>query len=192
MGFAARKLASIEKNMGFISTRIGITAKGNIMKGSYLDSLSQNAEVRNELKNFVLNSVAGQNDYGSFLKGLKERIVGNPEAPGIMERYYRQYAYDSFNTVDAAINKHFADELELEYFVYFGSLIADSRQFCIKRAGKVFSVKETETWINDPTLIGKSKEGYNHLIDRGRWNCRHSIQYIPKELACKKRPELCQ
>jgi hypothetical protein len=192
MGYAAKKLKSIQENMGYISTRIGITEKGNIMKGSYLDSLSANAEVRKELKDFVLNSVAGKGSYSDFLKGMKERIVGNPEAPGIMQRYYSQYAYDSFNQVDAAINKHFADELDLKYFVYFGSLVADSRQFCIKRAGKVFSIEETEDWINDPSLVGKSKEGYNPLIDRGRWRCRHSIQYIPKELACKKRPELCE
>lgn len=191
-GYSAKKLSSIEEGLGFISTRIGITDKGNIIKGSYLDSLSQNAEVRKELKDFVLNSVAGQKDYVSFLKGIKEKVVGNPEAPGIMERYYRQYAYDSFNQVDAAINKHYADELGLEYFVYFGSLVRDSRQFCKKRAGKVFTTEEADQWINDPTLPGKDKQGYNPLIDRGRWNCRHSIQYIPKELACKKRPELCQ
>ena len=191
MDYSAKKLASIKKGMGFISQRIGITQKGNIIKGSYLDSLSQNPEVRRELKDFVLNQVAGQNNYGAFLKGLKERIVGNKETEGILQRYYRQYAYDSFNQVDATINKHFADDLGMEYFVYFGSLVRDSREFCKKRAGKVFSVEETKDWKNDPTLPGKSKEGYNPLIDRGRWNCRHQIQFVPKEYACDKRPELC-
>jgi hypothetical protein len=53
-------------------------------------------------------------------------------------------------------------------------------------------VEETETWKDDLTLPGKSKEGYNPLIDRGRWRCRHSIRYIPKELACDMRPDLCE
>lgn len=190
MGYADKKLKSIEKGLGYISRRIGISSKGRILKNSYLDTLSKNPEVRRELKDFILNSVAGQKNYSEFLRGFKELVVGGKDITGALERYYRQYAYDSFNQVDAAINKHFADELDLKYFVYFGSIITTTRPFCRKRAGKVFSVKETKKWKNDPDLIGKSKAGYNPLIDRGRYNCRHSIQYIPEEVAFKKRPSL--
>jgi hypothetical protein len=192
LGYAKSKLKSIENNMGFISERIGISDKGNILKGSYLDSLSQNAEVRKELKDFVINSVAGQKDYASYLKGIKELIVGNDTVEGALQRYYREFAYDTYNQVDSAINKHFADSLELTYFIYMGSIIETSREFCRKRAGKAFSIEETEAWKNDPDLPGKSKEDYNPLIDRGRWNCRHSLRYIPYELACDMRPDLCE
>ena len=192
MGYAESKLRSIKKGLGYISQRIGISDKGRILKGSYLDTLSKNAEVRTEIKNFILNNVAGQNDYSGYLRGLKELVVGNREVRGSLERYYRQYAYDSFNQVDATVNKHFADELNMKYFIYFGSVIQTTRPFCRKRAGKVFSVKETKKWKSDPDLIGKSKAGYNPLIDRGRYNCRHSIQYIPDEVACKKgKTEAC-
>jgi hypothetical protein len=192
LGYSEKKLKDIEKGLGYISERIGITEKGNIIKDSYLDSLSQNAEVRKEIKNFVLSSVAGQKDYAGYLKGMKELIVGNVKVEGTLQRYYRQFAYDTYNQVDSAINKHFADSLDMKYFIYMGSIIQTSREFCRKRAGKAFSVEETESWKNDPDLPGKSKEGYNPLIDRGRWNCRHSISYIPKELACDMRPELCK
>ena len=192
-GFSAKKLNSIQQSMDYISARIGISDKGEILKGSYLDTLSQNPEVRRQFKDYVLNSVAGQKDYQGFVKGFKELVVGNKEVNGALQNYYDQYAYDSFNQVDAAISSHFANELKLTYFVYFGSIITTSREFCVKRHGKVFSIKETETWKNDPTLPGKSKEGYNPLIDRGRWRCRHSIQYIPDLLACKKgKTEACE
>ena len=190
MDFSAKRLNDIVENMRFISERIGISNKGNILKGSYLDSLSQNAEVRKEIKNFVINAVAGQKNYSEYLKGIKELIVGNDQVEGSLQRYYSQFAYDTYNQVDSAINKNFADNLGLTYFIYMGSLIDTSREFCRQRAGKAFSVKETEDWKDDPTLPGKSKEGYNPLIDRGRWNCRHSIRYIPKELAFDMRPEL--
>jgi len=193
MGYSKKKLNDIKKGMGYISERIGISDKGNILKGSYLDSLSKNAEVRKGLKDFVINSVAGQKNYPEYLKGMKEMVVGKAGTDGILQRYYRQFAYDTYNQVDSAINLHFADSLEMEYFIYSGSVIDTTRPFCRKRAGKVFSIDETKDWKNDPDLIDKkTKQSYNPLIDRGRYNCRHSIRYISKELACQKRPELCE
>jgi len=195
MGYSGKTLGSIEKGMGYISQGIGITDKGNIIKGSYLDSLSQNAEVRKELKDYVINSVASGKGYNTYLKGFKELVVGNRQTKGALQKYYSQFAYDSFNQVDAAINKHYADELNLEYFIYSGGIIDTSRAFCRKRAGKVFSVEETKKWKCDPDLIGKPKgakcdDSYNALIDRGRYRCRHSIRYISEEMAFEQRPGL--
>ena len=53
-----------------------------------------------------------------------------------------------------------------------------------KRAGKVFSTEETKTWKNDPDLVEpKTKDTYSPLIERGRYNCRHWIDYISQETA---------
>ena len=195
MGFSKKALDSIAEKTGFISTRIGITKDGNIIKGSYLDSLSQNAEVRMELKDYVLNSISTGKEYNEYLKGFKEMVVGGKEINGTLERYYNQYAYDSFNQVEAAIENKFATELDLKYFIYSGGIIDTSRQFCRKRAGKVFSIEETKDWKCDPNLIGKPKgqrcdDSYNPLIDRGRYRCRHTIQYISEEMAFRLRPGL--
>ena len=191
LGYLEKELKNIELTMDFIYERIGISRTGEILKNSYLYSLSKNAEVREEIKNYVINSVAGQKNYSEYLKGMKELIVGNDQVEGTLQRYYGQFAYDTYNQVDSAINKNFADNLGLTYFIYMGSLIDTSREFCIKRAGKAFSIEETETWKDDPDLIDKkTKNEYNPLIDRGRYRCRHSIRYIPKELAFDMRPEL--
>jgi hypothetical protein len=191
MGYSEKKLNDIAEGLGYISERIGISETGKILKDSYLYSLSENAEVRKELKNFVINSVAGQKNYGEYLKGMKKLIVGNDEVEGTLQKYYRQFAYDTYNQVDSAINKNFADSLGLTHFIYMGSLIDNSREFCIKRAGKAFSIEETKDWKDDPDLIDKkTKESYNPLIDRGRWNCRHSIRYISQELFYEMRPDV--
>ena len=192
MGFAESKLNSIAEGLGYISERIGISDSGRILKGSYLDSLSKNAEVRKEIKNYVINSVAGQKNYSEYLKGMKELIVGNDLVEGTLQRYYEQFAYDTYHQVSRAMEKHFADSLGLKHFIYMGSLKDTSRAFCIKKAGKVFSIEETKDWKDDPDLIGKSKEGYNPLIDMGRWRCRHEPRYISQELACEMREDLCE
>ena len=185
---AEETLKSLTSNLGYIDKMIGISGD-KIISGSFLDTLSTMPEVQNRLKNFVLSNVAGNNSYASYLKGMGEMIKGTAGSEGILQRYYRQYAYDTFNNVDAAINKHYAQGVGFKYFIYHGSVIDTTRAFCRKRAGKVFSIVETKTWSGDPDLIGKAA-GYVPLIERGRYNCRHSIKYISDVLAFQLRPGL--
>lgn len=193
---AADAVKSIGEKVGFIETSIGI--KGDkLIKGGYLEQVTKMPEVRQELKDYVIRSVNNKKGYSEYLRGMKEIVTGSKIRDGMIERYYRQFAYDTFNQTDAAINKHYADSLELVWFVYAGGTIDTSRTFCIKRANKVYSTKETEKWKCDPTLIGKPKgvkcdQKYNPLIERGRYNCRHSIRYITESLACELgRKEAC-
>jgi hypothetical protein len=169
-----------------------------LIKGGYLDQVTRMQEVRQQLKNYVIQSVNNKKGFQEYLRGIKELVTSSQARDGMIERYYKQFAYDTFNQTDAAINKHYADSLELTWFVYSGGTITTSRQFCIKRADKVYNTEETEKWKCDPYLIGKPKgvrcdQRYNPLIERGRWNCRHSIRYITESLACQRgREEACE
>ena len=181
-------ITSISEKVGFIEAAIGIK-DGTILKGGYLDNITKMPEVRQQLKNYVVQSVNNKKGFSEYLRGMKEIVVGTKTRDGALERYYKQFAYDTFNQTDAAINKHYADSLNLTWFVYSGGTIGTSRAFCIKRSQKVFNTKETETWKCDSTLIGKPKgvrcdSRYNALIERGRWNCRHTLRYITSEMAC--------
>ena len=188
-GSDARDLVkSLTENVRFIEESIGIK-DGKIIKGGYLDNITRMPEVRQQVKDYVTSSVANKKGYSEYLRGMKEIMVGTQERAGAFERYYRQFAYDTFNQTDAAINKHYADGLGLKWFIYTGSLIDTSRPFCRKRAGKVFNTDEANKWKCDPNLIGKPKgkkcdDSYNPLIERGRYNCRHTIRYISATLAC--------
>lgn len=196
MGTPAAIVESIAQKTEFIEQAIGIK-NGEIIKGGYLDQITKMPEVRQKLKDYVIRSVANKKGFQEYLRGMKEIVVGTTTRDGMIERYYKQFAYDTFNQTDAAINKHYADSLDLTWFIYQGSIVTQSRAFCIKRAGKVYSTKETEKWKCDPTLIGKPKgarcdQKYNPLIERGRWNCRHTIRYITEDLACDMgRKEAC-
>jgi len=194
---ATDAVKSASEKVGFIEQSIGI--KGDaIVKGGYLDQVTRMPEVRQQLKNYVIQSVNNKKGYQEYLRGIKELVTSSRSRDGMIERYYKQFAYDTFNQTDAAINKHYADNLELKWFVYAGGTINTSRQFCIKRSDKVFNTEETEKWKCDPDLIGKPKgvrcdQRYNPLIERGRYNCRHHIRYITEELACQRgREEACE
>lgn len=185
MGFKRATLDNIIKTKINLEDKLGITPTGRIKKGSYLDALAQTPEVRREVKDHVINSLTSEVSYSDYLNGFKDIIVGNEDKGinGALVRYYDQYAYDSFNQYDASSNLYMAKGLDLGHFVYEGSVIKTTRNFCRKRAGKVFTVKETKKWKNDPDLIEKkTKDSYKPLIERGRYRCRHFIRYISEEL----------
>lgn len=189
MDFPAERIQSIAEKVVFIEEGIGLK-DGKIIEGGYLDSITRMPEVRQQIKDYVVQSIGQKKGFQDYLRGMKEIVRGTNERDGALERYYKQFAYDTFNQTDAAINKHYADSLDLTWFVYTGSLIDTSRPFCRKRAGKAYSVEETSKWKCDPDLIGKPKgkkcdDKYNPLIERGRYNCRHTIRYITAELACQ-------
>ena len=67
-----------------------------------------------------------------------------------------------------------AKALNIDKFRYDGSLIKDSRPWCVSHVNKVFTYAEIQTWA-DSKWAGK-KEG-DPFITRGGWNCRH--QFVP-------------
>ena len=185
LGYARQKIDSLVQSLNLIEKAIGIKS-GKFIKGSFIDSLVKAPEVKRKIKKYIIESIAARKPMREFSKGLRELIVGTDKTDGRLQKYYKQYIYDLFNKVDAIVSKHIADELGLKHFLYAGTIIKSSRKFCIKRAGKVFHIDDTKTWKDDPDLIDKStKESYNPLIERGRYNCRHIIMYITEELAIK-------
>lgn len=177
--FAVGETATLDAKIAQI---IGIK-DGKLIPGEFLDRLGQSDPVKQRLKDFMLSAISGKIPLADLTGGLRGLIKGTSSANGAMVSYLQQYAYDTFNQVREIQNSAVAERLEMTYFIYQGSLISESRDFCRKRAGKPFSVAETEDWKNDPTLIEpKTKDSYKPLIERGRYRCRHWITYISKEM----------
>lgn len=175
-------VANVQALTTKIEAVIGIT-NGVLTPGGYLYRLSSFSPVRQRLKDFMLSGIAGKTSLAGLSKGLRGLVQGQTGTSGIMSSYLNQYAYDTFNQVREIVNQDQAERLKLNHLMYQGSLIAESRSFCIKRAGKVFTITETKTWKDDADLIDKkTKDSYNPLIERGRYNCRHWILYISKQM----------
>lgn len=184
LGFKKTAIDTLLKNKIFIERRIGVTAKGNLMKGEYLYNLGQTAQVRQQLKDYVIRSLTGDVSFTKFQLGFRNLVIGNKKQKGLattgmLQRYFDQYAYDAFNQFDEVANNQLAVGLGLKHFVYEGSIIDTTRKFCGKRAGKAFKISDTKTWKDDPDLIDKkTKDSYRPLIERGRNRCRHFIKYV--------------
>lgn len=178
-------LDAISKDNAAIRAAIGIDDAGNVVHGSALWEVSTAAQVRNDVKQVVLRSIRSAATLRDFTKAVKDYVTGTPQATGRLTTFYRTYAYDLFNQVQEAKNEQFRRGLKLEWFLYVGDVIKDSRDFCRSKAGRIFAVVEADTeWPKDPKLIGKNSGiPYTPRIDRGRWNCRHRIRYITEETA---------
>lgn len=94
-----------------------------------------------------------------------------------MARYAELWANDGIMNFHQAVTLNKAKEAGLTMFLYYGNIIKTSRPFCIDRAGKIFTLKEIESW-NELSWQGKSGPP---LTYRGGWNCRHHWHPIKKE-----------
>lgn len=182
---AATVLDAIARDNAVIRAAVGVDNAGNVLRGTVLWDVSNASPVRDGLKNVILKGIQSGATLRDFTAQIKDYVTGTPGTAGRLRTHYRTYAYDLFNQVQEAKNEQFRRGLDLQWFLYVGDLIRDSRVFCQKRAGKVFAVIEADTeWPNDRDLVGKSSGiPYNPRIDRGRWNCRHRIRYITEEMA---------
>lgn len=185
IGIDRAKVAAIADSVGLIRRVIGIGEDGKLLQGGYLYRLASAETVREQVKQYVLTSIASGQSLKQFQSGLKGLVQSTDEVDGVLLSYWNNYAYDQFSRVREINNLHFKDEIGLKYFVYQGGLIRTSRKFCIKKNGKVFSEEEAiRDWPKDPDLIDKAHlSTYNPIIDRGRHNCRHFLMWISNEMA---------
>jgi hypothetical protein len=187
-------LESIAANNTRLRAALGIAEDGAVVRGSLLWGIANTAPVRQEARTVLLSAIQSGQTLKQLTKTIREFAVGRPKEDGAVNKFFNSrasgYAYDLFNQVAEIKNEQYRDSLDLRFFIYVGDVIKDSRPFCVKKAGKVFATIEADTeWPDDPSLPGK-KSGipYTPRIDRGRWNCRHRIRYISREMAVQLDP----
>jgi hypothetical protein len=193
----ADKVKKISKGMDPLYRAIGLSKEGKIIPDGFLSKLfsTQSELLQNDVKNYVIESLANQSNYKEFLSGFKQLIEGNEVKDGKLLHYYRQYAYDVHTKVARLTDDYFATQLGLNYAVYSGTEMKTSRPFCKggedkyhghfdSKIGKVFSREEMLKWKEIPMWEGKYPVGdeYNPLMDMGGANCHHLPRWITDDL----------
>lgn len=180
----------------FMKARIGVSPKNEITSGGFLDSFITDRSLVNDLKQISTRAVTGQMPISDYKDLLKYKVIGNEQVDGKFLSYYKNYAFDLYNEYDSAYASNVSKEFKLNYAIYQGGIIEDSREFCIAHNNKVWTRKEIddfENWHDStgkvPSYISKFP-GYKGEIHRGGFNCRHSLTWIDKITAYRLRPEL--
>jgi hypothetical protein len=173
----------------FLQERIGLSGN-KVVKDSFLDSVLQDATVKQKVKQQAYANLMNGEGATAFRKNLKATVLGEQGKLGALESHYNTYVYDTYNQVDASLQEQYSNELGLTAFVYEGGVISTTRPFCAKKNGKLFLVSEAkEKWPTDSDLP-KGGGTYNPLISRGKFNCRHSINFVSNRRALRMRDDL--
>jgi hypothetical protein len=179
-GFEEKVINNIADKLGFLDEMIGIK-DNKLVSGGFLDNLVKSPEAKREIKDFVTNSINNNTGLKDFQKGFKRLVTGAKDVDGRLLRYHKQFTYDTFNQVDEVQNSFFAEQLGLKYFIYSGTKIATTRRFCCQRFGLLFTKAQGKSW-EKLNFQGKTNP-YRWDINRGGYNCRHSISWLSEENA---------
>lgn len=145
----------------------------------------------------IENAIASGSGFGETVKNLRVVVEGGTNSAGAtvegkLSRYVKQIAKDAFSIFDSKYNQQVTADLGLEFYLYSGGTISDTREFCSARNGKYFHKKEVESW---PTASGSyesnpsprgSWDGMNRQTNssnifsfRGGHNCNHTLIPVP-------------
>lgn len=151
------------------------------MLGSGLD-----ANLKDPVIKLLRQNVAGATDSKALRELVKNEIIGTPTTSPLLTRYVNQVTNDSLYQYESNYLQAVSNDLELEYAFYQGTVISDSRSFCVARAGKYFTMEEVRSW-GSLHWAGQAKgtNSSNIITLRGGYFCKHLI--IPVSQAMYER-----
>lgn len=173
------------KVMTGVKQWLGIGKGSDLKKNGYLDTLITSSAVKDAIKQAAVSAIASRQGWQKAKKEVGEVVTGSGTRAGAMERYYRNFTYDTYAQVDRRASNEFAGSLGYQFAIYAGGLIETSRKFCREHNGNVYHI--SEILMFDPkTAIPPN---YDPLTDIGGYGCRHSYNWIPDSLAIRLRPD---
>ena len=127
-----------------------------------------------QLVEYISNNPDGA-EVDTAIDELKQVYGRNTEGDSFV-KYASLLVTDSIMGFDGQLAKFRADELGLSSYLYYGSIIKDSRDFCRKHTGKVYTEEQiNQIWAND---TAQGRDQGSPFIVRGGYNCRHSWQPV--------------
>jgi hypothetical protein len=138
---------------------------------------SSNIAEINELVDFV-----NENKFNPKMKAKVEGAIkklqtqyASDRAGNNMRRYAGQIAHDSVMQFHGQFTVKKAKDSGLNHFRYTGTLVRDSRPFCVNMVNKTLTEKEVRDIWKNRSWAGKSTG--DPFIVRGGYRCRHT--WIP-------------
>jgi hypothetical protein len=135
------------------------------------------------IQEVLKDNIAGIGTRSELNKTLRKFIEGTEKDAAFLNRYIKQVTNDSVMTFNAEYIQTIAEDLDVEYYLYSGTVIADSRPFCVSRAGRYFTTEQVKDWGDLGKWDGKNTNTNRTtiFIYRGGYNCRHQLWPVSKE-----------
>lgn len=131
----------------------------------------------NAIRELLKANISGIGDKKELRKILTQFIEGSETEKPFLQRYITQVTNDSVMTFNQEYLNTISEDLDIEYYLYSGTIIKDSRPFCVARTGRLFTKEQVKSWGKLGLWQGKIP-GTNEktiFVYRGGYNCRHTI-----------------
>ena len=147
------------------------------LKTNALNNFAQFGDTaRDQVADVMYTSVLGKTSYAVMVGQISGILTGHLDKRGrSMSQYADLYAHDAIMDFHNSVHLKKAEDLGFKYFLYYGNAMINTRDFCRRRIGKVFSKEEIESW--DFPWNGKSGPA---MTNRGGYNCRHHWRPVRK------------
>lgn len=177
----------------------------------YLSEQGVDINIISKAQEILQSNITSGGSYADFQEAMKVFINGNQQNLGAFQRYANTIVIDSINTYSRTYSTIISEDLNLEWFIYTGSLLETSREWCKYMVKKKYVHKsELDTILtgnidgvdicsaeipcNKKTKLPNGmKAGTNASNVRdwaGGWNCGHGFYAVdkaavPKEIRMK-------
>lgn len=172
----------IEQSFGYLDESVKFTSIDRktmaVLKDGYWQQyLSLGTTKKNQIIQAVYDHVIANSSFSELVSMVRGAVIGKTSVVGTpLSVYAKTYANDFIMNFHNEVNLTKAQNAGLNYFLYVGNIIGDSRPFCKARAGKYYTANQINSWTY--RWQGKSGPAMTH---RGGYNCRHHWQPIRKE-----------
>lgn len=132
--------------------------------------------LQNKLRKLRNAADRSEEEIAVILGQLKKKFAGVNVGTSLSKKMSAEM-HDTVMDFDGVFVKHRARQAGLNKFRYTGSLVAESRDFCIRNQGKTFTEAEARSLWSSESWSGK-RSG-DPFVVRGGHRCRHF--WIPVE-----------
>lgn len=163
-----------EKVQRLVMARLGYNVKsGAIAPGSWLEMIFAGGPVAGQVGRDLTNAIASGMSREDFIRQFKQVFLKG----GYAAQHFKTFSFDFFQVVDRQIKLLYAQELGLTHARYAGTVKNNTRDFCLKRIGLIYTLEEIKSW-EKLEFRGKLKFGYDPFVHCGGFNCRHHLSYL--------------
>ena len=186
--FTPSKLLDEIKNQSISATIESLTGAG----------LSFN--VIEPVQNILRTNITTGGSFSSLMEQMRTFIVTSPDNLGALERHVKTTTTDALNQFSRQYSQTVSDSLNYKWFMYTGSLLETSREFCIALVKKKyfhkseipdiingnFSPFEKSGNMNPKTGLPKGMvedtNPQNFFIYAGGYGCGHAVSPVNDEV----------
>ena len=145
------------------------------INGVYIQSNNDEAQALVEFIEKNKDDAAKLKDVDKAVDALKatyskDRVSDN------LRRHAKTHTHDSLMQFSATANMAMVADLGIKKWRYDGSLVRDSRDWCVSHRGRVMTTEQIrEKWAGSSW---QGKAGGDPFIVRGGYNCRHQWEAV--------------